>query len=186
MGRISAVLFALATGCAGTSERPPDYARPYNVLLTEYAVPVVLAAASPGSVGGWDEGISLKRWVKGVTRRPVAHDVDNDFVNYVLHPVSGSETHMMARNHGWSLGEAALFDAFGSLMWEYVFENVYEPPSRTDLLVTAPIGALLGELRWQAKRAGAPTWLVDPLGDHGEPFLELSPDGLLFGLERKF
>jgi hypothetical protein len=177
-----------ALGCAQARGPggPPDYSRPYEVVLSEYSVPVALGTAMRGTVGGWEEGFSSKRFVQGITHRPVAHDVDNGFVNYVLHPLSGSETHMIARNHGWTFGESFLFDAWASLMWEYVFENVYEPPSRIDLMVTAPVGALLGELRWQAKRAGILPGLMDPLGDHGEPFLELAPEGILFGLQRRF
>lgn len=184
---IALLLAGAAAGCAASGPRAvPDYDRPFRVVLAEYAVPVALGAASAGSVGGWDEGVSLRRWVQGWTHRPVAHDVDNDFVNYVLHPLAGSETHMIARNHGWRFGEAFFFDAFASFTWEYVFENVFEPPSKTDLMVTAPAGALFGELRYQLKEAGFLPWLLDPLGAHGEPFIEMAPEGLLFGLDRKF
>lgn len=185
----AAVVAAQGCGSLPRPHRPgpePDYARPYNIVLSEYTAPVALGTAMRGTVGGWDDGFSSKRFVQGLTHRPVAHDVDNGFVNYVLHPLSGSETHMIARNHGWTFGEAFLFDAWASLMWEYVFENVYEPPSRIDLMVTAPVGAILGELRWQATQAGILPWLMDPLGDHGEPFLELAPEGILFELQKRF
>ena len=78
-----------------------------------------------------------------------------------------------------------LFKRF-SVAWEYVFENVYEPPSRIDLMVTAPAGALLGELRWLLKEAGFLPGLMDPFGDHGEPFFEIGRRQFLFGLQRKF
>jgi hypothetical protein len=185
---VGAVCAALAA-CGARGERRadlPDYWRPYGVVLTEYAVPVVMGVAARGTVGGWDDHITLRDWVRGWTHRPQPHDVDNGFVNYVLHPLAGSETHLIARNHGWNFGESFLFDAFGSLMWEYVFENVHERPSRIDLMVTAPAGALLGELRFRAKEAGFLPGLMDPLGDHGEPFLELSPEGLLWGIQQKF
>ena len=193
MNRFAAVLLALAAGvgCASsTASREgmePDYGRPFDIILTEYAVPMFLGTAAAGEVGGWTEGPrSPKEWLKGWTHRPAPHDVDNGFVNYVLHPFAGSETHMIARNHGWSFGEAFLFDVFGSVAWEYVFENVYEPPSRIDLMVTAPVGALLGELRWALKEAGVLPGLMDPFGDHGEPFFELGRGQFLFGLHRKF
>ncbi len=187
-GAILGAACAALAACGSRSPRTeiPDYSRPYGIVLSEYAVPVVMGVAARGTVGGWDDHITLKDWVKGWTRRPRADDVDNDFVNYVLHPLAGSETHLIARNHGWTFGESFLFDAFGSFMWEYVFENVHERPSRVDLLVTAPAGALLGELRWWAKEKGILPGLMDPLGDHGEPFLELSPEGLLWGLQQKF
>jgi hypothetical protein len=62
--------------------------------------------------------------------------------------------------------------------WEYVFENLFESPSRTDLLTTGPLGAVLGELRWQGKQAGVAPGVLDPFGgyyvsDHGAPDPEL-------------
>ena len=183
MKRLLLLALPSLAACAAADSR--GSASPFAVVFTGYAVPVGLGAALPGQVGGWDDGASLRRWVQGWTHKPSREDEDNGFVNYALHPLSGSETHMLARRRGWSFGEAALFDAASSIAWEYVFENVYEPPSLKDLMVTAPVGALLGELRWQAKEAGILPWLVDPLGEHGRPFLELGTDGLLFGLERK-
>lgn len=188
-GALGCVVGLAAAGCAaGTGSRTAgaDGPSPFSVVLTEYSIPIALGAASPDSVGGWNDRVSFKRWVQGWTHRPVPHDVDNTFVNYVLHPVAGSETHLLARRRGWSFGEAFLFDVFSSVAWEYVFENLYEPPSRVDLMVTAPGGALLGELRWQAKQAGILPGLMDPLDGHGEPFFEFHEDGVLFGLQRRF
>jgi hypothetical protein len=187
MKKLLALPALLALGaCSSTasSGRQPDH--PFAVVTMEYTVPIALAQGLPGKVGGWDEGVSLKGFIQGWTHRPRSNDTDRDFVNFVLHPLSGSETHMIARNRGWNFTEAFLFDAAASFSWEYVFENVYERPSLTDLMVTAPVGALLGELRYQLKQAGILPWLMDPVGDHGRPFVELGPEGLLFGLERKF
>lgn len=184
MKRLLPLAFPVLAACAAAGSG--DSESPFAVVFAEYAVPVGLGTALPGQVGGWDDGVNLRRWVQGWTHKPSARDTDRDFVNYALHPLSGSETHLLVRRRGWSFGEAVLFDAAASVAWEYVFENVYEPPSLTDLMVTAPVGALLGELRWQAKEAGILPWLVDPLGGHGRPFLELGADGLLLGLERKF
>ena len=178
-----ALLALGACASSATGGRKPD--DPFAVVYAEYAVPVALGRALPGKVGGWDESVSFKGWLQGWTHRPRA-DRDDQFVNLVLHPLSGSETHVIARNRGWDFAEALLFDAAASLSWEYVFENVYERPSRTDLMVTAPLGALLGELRFQMKQAGILPWLVDPVGDHGRPFVELGTEGFLVGLERRF
>jgi len=184
---LPAALLALsACTIGGGPSRPEADNSPLAVVYAEYAVPIALGTALPGQIGGWKEGATLKGWVQGWTHAPSAQDSDRYFVNYVLHPVSGSETHMMARERGWNFGQAFLFDAAASVSWEYMFENVYERPSRTDLMVTAPVGALLGELRWWMKEEGILPWLVDPLGRHGKPFLELGNDGLLLGLERKF
>ena len=46
----------------------------------------------------------------------------------------------MARDHGGSFGEALLFDAFGSLSWEFVVENLF-----SDMSVRLP-GLESGEL----------------------------------------
>jgi hypothetical protein len=177
---LPALLFS--TACSAPAPAPD----PFAVIATEYAVPVAWGLANPGSVGGWNDSVTLRSWAQGWTHRPAPHDVDNTFVNYVLHPLSGSETHLLARRAGWSFAEAALFDAAASLAWEGLYENVFERPSRVDLVVTAPAGALLGELRWQLRQAGAPRWLVDPLDGHGEPFVQIEEDGLIFGLQRRF
>ena len=180
------VVLSALSACGHVTRPPSERPNPFIVVLAEYTAPVAMGTALDGSIGGWDEEVSLKKWLQGWTRRPRKNDVDNDFVNYVLHPVAGSETHLLARRHGWSLAEAFLFDVFGSVTWEYVFENLFEPPSRTDLMVTAPAGALLGELRWQLKESGFLPGLMDPLGRHGDPFVELTPEGFFFGLERGF
>ena len=150
------LVLAVNLGCGTPAPRrlAPDYEQPWNIMVAEYSVPVAIGLASPGTVGGWREGPTLNRFVQGWTHRPSREDMDNDFVNLVLHPLAGSETHMLARRYGWTFGEAVLFDFAGSLLWEYVFENLVERPSRIDLMVTAPVGLLLGELRYQARDAG--------------------------------
>ena len=177
---------ALTTGCAGGAAPRAASDSPFAQIYAEYTVPIALGKVLPGTVGGWNDSVTLKGWLQGWTHAPSAHDADHYFVNFVLHPLSGSETHVMTRSKGWTFAESFLFDAAASLSWEYVFENVYERPSRTDLMVTAPVGALLGELRYQMKAAGVLPWLVDPMGDHGRPFVELGTEGFLVGLERKF
>ena len=161
---LGAALAPLLVACASGPARDPDYGRPFEIVASSYAVPAAAGIVVPDLLDGWDDGVSLKRWIQGWTRRPVPCDRDSGLVNYVLHPLSGSETHVMARDHGWTFGEALLFDAFGSLSWEFVVENLFEPPSRTDLLTTAPIGALIGELRYQLKLAGVFPGLMDPFG----------------------
>ena len=186
--RSLALSFSLSlVSCAPLDGRPDaDYSRPFVVIGAEYSVPIALGRAMPGVVGGWDDPVTLKRYVQGFTHVPVAHDIDKPLVNYGLHPIAGSETHLLARNSGWSFGASALFDAAGSISWEYLFENVYEPPSRIDLMVTAPAGALLGELRWQLKQAGILPGLMDPSGLHGEPFFRIENDAFIFGIDRRF
>src|SRR5262245_56740778 len=188
-----ALLALLGAGCAahryrgpGATTEPeprppgadaPDYGRPFEIVLAKYSIPVALGLASPGSVGGWDESPSMRAFVQGWTHRPRGDDVDNGFVNYVLHPLAGSETHVIARAHGWSFVEAFLFDVFASVSWEYAFENLFERPSRTDLIVTAPLGALVGEVRWQLARRGFLPWLMRAAAY--EPFLGWEENALV-------
>ncbi|HVE42025.1 MAG TPA: DUF3943 domain-containing protein [Planctomycetota bacterium] len=180
------LVLPLAACAAGSASRAGSADSPFAQIAAEYTVPVALGRALPGQVGGWTEHVTLKGWLQGWTHAPSAQDSDRYFVNFALHPLSGSETHLLARSRGWSFTESFLFDAAASISWEYVFENVYERPSRTDLMVTAPVGALLGELRYQMKAAGILPWLVDPMGEHGRPFVELGNEGFLVGLERRF
>jgi len=182
--RFAALLSLVAIGCGSARTHVPpgetDYGRPFEIVLAKYTVPVAMGLANPGSVGGWDEKPAMKTFVQGFTHGPRATDVDTDFVNYVLHPLAGSETHVIARAHGWTFWEAFLFDVFGSVAWEYVFENLFERPSRTDLVVTAPLGAILGELRWQAAQAGILPGVLGP--SPYDPFLEWSEDHVVVGV----
>jgi hypothetical protein len=187
MSRYAWSLLLLAgLGCAGARTDPGDPPSPFAVVCAEYTVPIAVGKALPGTVGGWSHGASLWRWLQGWTHKPVSHDTDAPVVNYGLHPLAGSDTHLLARAQGWSYTESFLFDEFSSFSWEYVFENVYERPSLTDLMVTAPLGSMLGEVRYQMKEAGVLPWLVDPLGGKGKPFVELDAQGFLIGLERRF
>jgi hypothetical protein len=179
------LLIPFVAACASTQPREPQ-SSPFAVIAAEYTVPIGFGTAMPGVVGGWNDPVTLRGWIQGWTHAPTAHDSDHVFVNFALHPLSGSETHRLGRERGWTFTESFLFDAMASISWEYVFENVYERPSRIDLMVTAPLGALLGELRYQMKSAGVLPWLVDPVGEHGRPFLELNNGGFLLGLEKKF
>ncbi len=178
------LLIPFAAAC--TTAQPRETSSPFAVIAAEYTVPIGFGTALPGVIGGWNDGVSIHRYLQGFTHVPTADDKDKVFVNFGLHPLSGSETHLMGRERGWSYTEAFLFDAWASVSWEFVFENVYERPSRIDLMVTAPLGSLLGELRYQMKSAGVLPWLVDPLGEHGRPFMEINREGFLVGLEKRF
>ena len=52
----------------------------------------------------------------------------------------------MERNHGRAPIRGFLLSTAASLGWEYGFEAIMEQPSIQDLLVTSPVGSLLGEL----------------------------------------
>jgi hypothetical protein len=73
-------------------------------------------------------------------------------MNYVLHPFMGAEAYLMVRNRDYGPIESFLFSTGVSFAWEYVFEAWVERPSTQDLLVTSPVGSLLGEIRFQMRR----------------------------------
>src|ERR1051326_5281288 len=102
MGRflIPAPLLLMAACAAGASPRTPE--SPFLQIYAEYTVPIALGQGLPGKVGGWDDPVTLKGWVQGFTHLPSAHDSDKYFVNFGLHPLSGSETHVMTRDRGWN------------------------------------------------------------------------------------
>jgi hypothetical protein len=85
-------------------------------------------------------------------KRPPVWDTDGHVANYVLHPIMGAEAYLTARNRDYGPITSFLFASGVSFAWEYVFEAWVEQPSTQDLLVTSPIGALQGELRFQIRR----------------------------------
>jgi len=127
-----------------------DPNNPLRYYSRAYGVAIAGWAAVPKDISQFNDSRSLNNFKEGFSRGP-KKDNDSFVVNYVFHPLTGSETHIMARDHGYSFWQATAFDAFCSVFWEYGPENFFEHPSTTDLLVTAPVGAILGELRYQAK-----------------------------------
>jgi hypothetical protein len=75
---------------------------------------------------------------------PWVWDRDEYFTNQFGHPYQGSVYHAAARSNGFGFYSAVLFDAFGSLTWELVFET--NAPSINDLVSTTLGGASLGEM----------------------------------------
>lgn len=95
--------------------------------------------------------ISADHFADAWTKAPV-WDTDGDVANYVLHPIMGAEAYLTVRNRDYGPITSFLFATGVSVGWEYVFEAWVEQPSIQDLLVTSPIGALQGELRFQIRR----------------------------------
>ena len=80
-------------------------------------------------------------------------DEDECYWNYAGHPLWGSETYLRARAQGVGPFGSFLFSAAASTAWEFGIESWYQRPSSQDLIITPVIGSLLGEARFQAKRA---------------------------------
>ncbi len=125
--------------------------------------------ALPSDVTGWsardrswdglrDEWRDFKRHVTS----PPVWDGDSWFFNYVGHPYMGMHTYLLERNYGSSPVRSFLFSTGASVFFEYVIEAWAEPPSAQDLLITSPVGSVLGELnfRWtqRLRREGLTFW----------------------------
>ena len=94
-------------------------------------------------------------------------DDDGDFVNYVLHPLMGSETYLRAREGDFGIPGSIGFSLAASLTWEYAVESWTEHPSAQDIFVTTGVGWLIGEIRYRLKQYaidnGLSYVLVDPI-----------------------
>ena len=105
----------------------------------------------PADATGWGEG-SFEDIPETNLKGP-KWDNDPWLWNYVGHPLAGAEYYLLARNRNAEWWAALLYAAALSCFWEFFTEAYYERPSGQDLMVTPFGGALLGEARWQAKRA---------------------------------
>ncbi len=113
------------------------------------------------------------RYWDGFTQWPVWDD-DSWVYNYVAHPWVGSEYYLIARNRGWTPWGSLAYSAACSTFFEFFVENLLQPPSATDLIVTPLAGALVGEARYALRERirrkpervrGARLWiaLLDPI-----------------------
>ena len=96
-------------------------------------------------------------------------DYDNYFFNYIAHPIDGSEFYLVARNRELTWWQSFAYAAAVSAVFEFGIESAYEGASWQDLWITPVSGAVIGELRWQAKKSlenphtGKPTGTLNKL-----------------------
>jgi len=88
----------------------------------------------------------------GAWSRAAEWDSDGHIANYLLHPMMGAEAYLTLRNRDYGRLDSFLFATGVSFAWEYLFEAWVEHPSGQDLLVTSPIGAIMGEVRFEMRR----------------------------------
>jgi hypothetical protein len=114
----------------------------------------------PRDISGWNKPnfYGLRRTF---TSGP-SFDYDHYYFNYLAHPYDGSEFYLVARNRDMTWWQSFLYGVAVSSTFEFVIESAYEGASWQDLWITPVSGAVIGELRWQAKKA-----LEDP--DTGKP-----------------
>ena len=93
-----------------------------------------------------------KSYEWGFTHPPI-WDKNPWYVNYVGHPISGSESFLLARNRDHSFTESFLYSTGASVAWEYAIEPfVGAKPSIQDLMFTSTMGSVLGEIRFELKK----------------------------------
>ncbi|MES2801140.1 MAG: DUF3943 domain-containing protein [Bdellovibrionota bacterium] len=137
------------------NEGPSDrrkalYERTRNIALLSGGV-VAAFASQDEKDSGWDiQGLKdngVAHQVKEHWKNGPVKDKDGPFVNFVLHPISGSIYYQAARISGYSkmqsFGYSFLMSTF---FWEYGVESLFETPSWNDLWATPVIGSLIGEL----------------------------------------
>lgn len=101
--------------------------------------------------GNFSSSESWENFQWAYTHPPV-WDESQWWTNYILHPLAGAEAYLLARNRGYSVWGSFLFSTATSVGWEYIFESWIAEPSRQDLIITSPVGSLLGELRYHYKK----------------------------------
>lgn len=111
-----------------------------------------------------DDQIRYSNFRKAFTMPPVFDD-DDFWINYLSHPLMGSESYLRGRESGYGWFGSFMFSTGMSVCWEYLMESWTERPSINDLLVTSTIGSLLGELRYigKGKLKEQYHWLIDPI-----------------------
>ena len=86
-------------------------------------------------------------------QNPPVWDNNPWYVNYVCHPIAGSEYYLVARNRNHSQLASFIYSTSLSVAWEYGIEPwIGARPSIQDLLITSTVGSVLGELRYRARR----------------------------------
>ena len=105
----------------------------------------------PKDTTSWNKP-EFKGLKSNFTKGP-SFDFDNFYFNYIAHPYDGSEFYLVARNRKLTWWQSLLYAAAVSTTFEFLIESAYEGASWQDLWITPVTGAVIGELRWQAKKA---------------------------------
>lgn len=105
-------------------------------------------------VWGYHRYLSGENWaniswetIKNNLKYGFVWDYDGYLTNQFWHPYHGSNYFNAARSNGLEFWESAPYAFFGSLTWEYFFEN--ERPSYNDIVNTPVTGITLGEISFR-------------------------------------
>ncbi len=119
-----------------------------------YWLPAVEIIGLNFAVWGYHRYLSGENWsniswetIKYNFKYGFEWDVDGYLTNQFWHPYHGSNYYNAARSNGLGFWESAPYAFFGSLTWEYFFEN--ERPSYNDIVNTPVTGITLGEISFR-------------------------------------
>jgi hypothetical protein len=141
-------------------EEKPDFRCPFLYSLSGMAVGFGLLYGTDS----FDSDPSVENFKRAFTEAPVWDD-DSVVMNFVLHPLWGSETYLRAREAHFGIPGSIAFSMGMSVTWEYLIESWADQPSIQDLIFTTGLGWPLGELRYRLKQKASPgmVWLIDPV-----------------------
>ena len=119
-----------------------------------YWLPAVEVIGLNFAVWGYHRYLSGENWsniswetIKNNFKYGFEWDADGYLINQFWHPYHGSNYYNSARSNGLSFWESAPYAFFGSLTWEYFYEN--ERPSYNDIVNTPVTGIILGEISFR-------------------------------------
>lgn len=142
-----------ATAAARRGPLPPhSTARNVAVLLGVGSAAFAVTWVLPEELSKWDKSRPMSYYLRRSYTRPPVWDRDPLIWNWVVHPIAGQQVYLMERNHGRSPVRGFLLATAASVGWEYGFEAFIERPSIQDLLITSPVGSVLGELTHRLTR----------------------------------
>ena len=132
---------------------PPHSTRRNALVITATgAAAFAITWVLPEELSKWDKSQPVSYYLTRAYTEPPVWDRDPFFWNWIVHPLAGTYAYLMERNHGRSPLRGFLLATAASVGWEYGFEAFIEQPSAQDLLITSPVGAVLGEMSHQLTR----------------------------------
>lgn len=120
-------------------------------IATSQIVSLMFLFSRSKEQNNWDHNFGVKlfddagKHLKNAWTKPPRWDDDPAITNYLQHPYAGSFYYNTIRNKGASPGQSFGIAVFGSTVFEYFTEAMFEQPSIQDLLVTPMFGSLMGE-----------------------------------------
>ena len=115
-----------------------------------FATSVALFWQLPASFTNWDKDNPPShhnihpRWKENIQTPPV-WDNDGIFWNWLGHPYVGASLYTLAREHQLSWKQSCVYSFMThTLLWEYGWEALMEPPSAIDILTASVLGCPLG------------------------------------------